>query len=114
MTGMIAFLAGLVIALVMFMLLERRDLRDRLIGLFGQGHLAVTTKAFDEAGTRVSRQLLMQSLASLVYGVVDFSVDGVEMSVEHRPHRTARRRGLVCHPLRRTGMGVTQASPLEP
>ena len=61
--------AGLVIALVMFMLLERRDLRDRLIGLFGQGHLAVTTKAFDEAGSRVSRQLLMQSLVNAVYGV---------------------------------------------
>ena len=43
--------AGLVLALVMFMLLERRDLRDRLIGLFGQGRLAITTKAFDEAGT---------------------------------------------------------------
>ena len=62
--------AGLVVVLVIFMLLERRDLRDRLIGLFGQGQLTVTTKAFDEAGTRVSRQLLMQSLASLVYGVV--------------------------------------------
>ncbi len=62
--------AALVVVLVIFMLLERRDLRDRLIGLFGQGHLTVTTKAFDEAGSRVSRQLLMQSLASLVYGVV--------------------------------------------
>ena len=62
--------AGLVVVLVIFMLLERRDLRDRLIGLFGQGRLMVTTKAFDEAGTRVSRQLLMQSLASLVYGVI--------------------------------------------
>ncbi|MBA2604268.1 MAG: AI-2E family transporter [Acidobacteria bacterium] len=61
--------AGLVLALVMFMLLERRDLRDRLIGLFGQGRLAITTKAFDEAGSRVSRQLLMQSLVNLVYGV---------------------------------------------
>src|SRR6187431_1710072 len=61
--------AGLVVAMVMFMLLERRDLRDRLIGLFGHGQLAVTTKAFDEAGTRVSRQLLMQSLVNLVYGV---------------------------------------------
>lgn len=61
--------AGLVIALVMFMLLERRDLRGRLIGLFGQGRLAITTKAFDEAGTRVSRQLLMQSLVNLVYGI---------------------------------------------
>ena len=62
--------AALVVVLVIFMLLERRDLRDRLIGLFGQGRLTVTTKAFDEAGSRVSRQLLMQSLASLVYGVV--------------------------------------------
>jgi predicted PurR-regulated permease PerM len=61
--------AGLVLAMVIFMLLERRDLRDRLIGLFGHGQLAITTKAFDEAGTRVSRQLLMQSLVNLVYGV---------------------------------------------
>jgi predicted PurR-regulated permease PerM len=61
--------AGVVIALVMFMLLERRDLRDRLIGLFGQGRLAITTKAFDEAGSRVSRQLLMQSLVNVVYGI---------------------------------------------
>ena len=61
--------AGLVVALVMFMLLERRDLRDRLIGLLGHGRLASTTKAFDEAGSRVSRQLLMQSLVNLVYGV---------------------------------------------
>jgi hypothetical protein len=37
--------AGLVLALVIFMLLERRDLRDRLIGLFGYGQLTVTTRA---------------------------------------------------------------------
>ena len=61
--------AGLVLAMVIFMLLERRDLRDRLIGLFGHGQLTVTTKAFDEAGTRVSRQLLMQSLVNLLYGI---------------------------------------------
>jgi predicted PurR-regulated permease PerM len=61
--------AALVVAMVIFMLLERRDLRDRLIGLFGQGQLTVTTKAFDEAGSRVSRQLLMQSLVNLLYGI---------------------------------------------
>ena len=61
--------AALVVAMVIFMLLERRDLRDRLIGLFGHGQLTVTTKAFDEAGSRVSRQLLMQSLVNLLYGV---------------------------------------------
>ena len=61
--------AALVVAMVIFMLLERRDLRDRLIGLFGHGQLTITTKAFDEAGSRVSRQLLMQSLVNLLYGI---------------------------------------------
>ena len=41
--------AGFVLAMVIFMLLERRDLRDRLIGLVGPSQLAITTKAFDEA-----------------------------------------------------------------
>jgi predicted PurR-regulated permease PerM len=61
--------AGFALAMVIFMLLEREDLRDRLIGLVGKGQLAITTKAFAEAGTRVSRQLLMQSLVNLVYGI---------------------------------------------
>jgi predicted PurR-regulated permease PerM len=65
--------AALVAAMVIFMLLERRDLRDRLIGLIGHGQLATTTKAFDEAGSRVSRQLLMQSLVSLLYGIAVFA-----------------------------------------
>jgi predicted PurR-regulated permease PerM len=64
--------AGLVAAMVIFMLLERRDLRDRLIGLIGHGQLATTTKALDEAGDRVSRQLLMQSLVSVLYGIAVF------------------------------------------
>ena len=55
--------------MVIFMLLERRHLRDRLIGVVGLGQLAVTTKALDEAGARVSRQLLMQSLVNLIYGL---------------------------------------------
>ncbi len=43
--------AGLVVTLVMFMLLERRDLRDRLIGLVGHGRLAST-----DEGLRRSRE----------------------------------------------------------
>ena len=62
--------AGFVVVLVLFMLLEREDLRDRLIGLIGHGHLAVTTKAFDEAGSRVSRQLLLQTLVNAIYGAL--------------------------------------------
>jgi predicted PurR-regulated permease PerM len=62
--------ASFVIVLVLFMLLEREELRDRLIRLIGHSHLAVTTKAFDEAGRRVSRQLLVQTLVNLIYGTL--------------------------------------------
>jgi predicted PurR-regulated permease PerM len=61
--------SGLVVVLVIFMLLERQELRDRLLGLFGHGRLAVTTKAFDEAGWRISRYLFVQSLINLSFGV---------------------------------------------
>jgi predicted PurR-regulated permease PerM len=61
--------AGLVIVLVIFMLLEREDVRNRLLGLFGHGTLAVTTKAFDEAAMRVSHYLLMQSIVNLLFGI---------------------------------------------
>lgn len=61
--------ASLVLVMVIFMLMERQDLRDRLIGVVGSGHLASTTRAFDEAATRVSRYLLMQTLVNATYGV---------------------------------------------
>ena len=62
--------ASFVAVLVLFMLLEREDLRNRLIGLIGHGHVAVTTKAFDEAGRRVSKQLLLQTLVNAIYGAL--------------------------------------------
>ncbi len=62
--------AGFVVTLVLFMLLEREELRDRLIGLFGHGQLAVTTKAIDEAATRVARQLLLQTVVNTIYGAL--------------------------------------------
>lgn len=61
--------AGLVVILVIFMLLEWQDLRNRIIKLFGYGTLAVTTRAFDEAGSRVSRYLFRQSLLNFLYGL---------------------------------------------
>ena len=62
--------AGLVVILVVFMLLEREQLRGKLIESIGSGQMALTTKALDEAGQRVSRQLLMQTLVNALYGVM--------------------------------------------
>jgi len=51
------------------MLLERRELRDRVILLIGYRRMTATTKALDEAGARISRYLLMQSLINGSFGV---------------------------------------------
>jgi predicted PurR-regulated permease PerM len=61
--------AALVVVLVVFMLLERQALRNRLIRLAGSGRLAVTTKALDEAAGRISRYLLMQSAVNTTFGL---------------------------------------------
>ncbi|WP_414653665.1 AI-2E family transporter [Geminicoccus sp.] len=60
--------AGIVIVLVVFMLIEREDLRDRLIGLFG-GDLQQTIQAMNDVAQRVSRFLLMQLLVNATYGI---------------------------------------------
>lgn len=59
--------AGLVIVLVVFMLLEREDLRDRFIRLVGLGDLHRTTTALQEAGKRVGKYLLMQLIVNSLY-----------------------------------------------
>jgi predicted PurR-regulated permease PerM/methanogenic corrinoid protein MtbC1 len=60
---------GLAIVLVIFMLVQREDLRNRLIRLIGYGHLTLTTKALEEAGQRISRYLLMQSIINTSFGI---------------------------------------------
>jgi len=61
--------AGVVAVLVIFMLLERRELRDRVILLIGYRRMTATTRALDEAGARISRYLLMQSIINGSFGV---------------------------------------------
>ena len=61
--------AGIVVVFVVFMLLEREDLRYRLIRLVGGGNLHQTTEALNEAGRRVSRFLLMQLVVNATYGI---------------------------------------------
>lgn len=60
---------GLVLVLVIFMLINREDLRDRVIALVGQHQLADTTRAFDDAGERISRYLLTQLIINASFGV---------------------------------------------
>lgn len=61
--------AALVFVFVIFMLFQREDLRDRLIRLMGPDRLDVTTGAIDDAGSRISRYLLMQLIINVTYGL---------------------------------------------
>ena len=60
--------AGIVIVFVIFMLLQREDLRNRLIRLVGFGQLTVTTQALDDAAGRISRYLVAQAIVNGTYG----------------------------------------------
>ena len=63
-------MAGLVIVLVIFILLEREELRDRVLRLAGAGDLHRTTEAMNEAAQRVSRYLLSQLAVNAVEGTL--------------------------------------------
>ena len=61
---------ALSIILVIFMLLKREELRNRVIRLAGHGKIVAATKFVDEAGHRVSRFLLMQAIVNASFGVL--------------------------------------------
>jgi hypothetical protein len=60
---------ALALVLVVFMLLKREDLRNRLIRLVSHGQITVMTKALDDAGRRISRFLLMQLFVNGTVGL---------------------------------------------
>ena len=64
------FESALIIFIVaVFILLQKEDLRDRLIRLFGSGDLHRTTVAMDDAAHRLSRYFLAQLGINTVFGV---------------------------------------------
>jgi predicted PurR-regulated permease PerM len=61
--------AGMVVVLIIFLLIERHDLRDRFIRIVGYGRLTLTTKALDEAGRRISQYLMSLALVNAGMGL---------------------------------------------
>ena len=62
--------AAIVIIFVVFILLQRRDLRDRFIRLIGSDDLHRTTKALDDAAQRLSRYFLALTGINASFGVI--------------------------------------------
>ena len=70
---------GIVFVVLIFILLQREDLRDRMIRLFGSRDLHRTTTAMDDAARRLSRYYLTQ------------------LALERRLRRLHRGSGSVAH-----------------
>lgn len=62
--------AGLVVVLVVFVLANKEDVRDRLVGMAGHGRLSRTTRAMDDAAGRVGKYLLSLLGLNVAFGVV--------------------------------------------
>ncbi len=62
--------AGIVLLIVVFILLQREDLRDRLIRLFGSTDPQRATSTLTDAATRLSRYFLRQVIINSAYGTL--------------------------------------------
>ena len=62
--------AGIVIVFLVFILLQREDLRDRFIRLAGLHDLQHTTQALDDGVSRLSRYFLVESGINASFGVL--------------------------------------------
>ena len=60
----------LVLVFVGFILLQKDDLRDRLVRLAGSRDMQRTTVALDEAAARLSRYLFLQTCINTCFGIV--------------------------------------------
>jgi predicted PurR-regulated permease PerM len=61
---------GIIIIFVIFILIQREDLRNRLIRLAGSHDLQRTTAALDDAATRLSRLFLAQLMINATFGII--------------------------------------------
>ena len=60
----------IILIVTIFVLMQREDLRDRMIRLFGSSDLQRTTVALDDAGHRLGRYYLSQLAINATFGVV--------------------------------------------
>ena len=100
---------GIVIVFTIYMLMNREDLRDRLLLLAGLGNINVMTQALEEATARISQYLVMQFQVNACYGIVF----GTGLYFLHVPEATLW--GVIAGSLRivpYAGVGVSVALPL--
>lgn len=63
-------MGGIVALLLVFLLLEREEIGDRIVQLAGRGRLSVTTRMLSQVGTRLSKYLATFALVNLAFGLI--------------------------------------------
>jgi predicted PurR-regulated permease PerM len=61
---------GFVLLLVIFILINREDLKDRLMRLIANGRIGAASRAMEDASQRISHYLFMQLLVNISYGIL--------------------------------------------
>lgn len=77
-------MTALVLLFLVFILVQREDIRDRFLRLAGTADLQRSTAALDDAGSRLSRFFLMQTLLNAGFGIfitIGLAVIGVPNAV---------------------------------
>lgn len=62
-------MTGVIIILLIFMLLNREDIRGRIVKLIGQSRISSTTSAMNEASERVFRYLFRLFIVNVAFGI---------------------------------------------
>jgi len=62
--------ASIVLILLLYLMINREDMSDRLIRAFGRGKISLTTRTIEEVGFRISKYLVMFAAVNTAYGVV--------------------------------------------
>lgn len=78
--ALVAAVLAIMVVVSALILLNRHDLRDRMIRLVGEGRIHLTTQAMEEAAGRVSRYLLSLLLVNVTFGTllgIAFSIIGL-------------------------------------
>jgi predicted PurR-regulated permease PerM len=75
---------GIVVIFTIYMLMNREELRHRLLLLAGMGNINVMTQALDDASVRISQYLIMQFQVNACYGIVF----GIGLFLLHVPDAT--------------------------
>jgi predicted PurR-regulated permease PerM len=76
--------SALVVLFLVFLLLQREDIRDRFLRIAGTADLQRSTAALDDAATRLGRFFLTQTLLNSGFGIfiaLDLSIIGVPNAV---------------------------------